>query len=835
MAINKVRFLLFICLIITSVSLSCQTLKVDSARYKGWYNLINQGLSDDGNWSYFSKIFDDNKQEGVLINTKTKKVISYPHGVSYYLDNEVFVQQGLKGRLYFRNLKNASEKIYDNAESFQYNKSADIFIIKMTNEVLLINRKGKVTNSFHNISKIEMFENAPGAIVFFNNDIGILNASEGKIFTVHKYLSGDSLLTTSYDSQRSVFKLLMRSGDKRKAYYYDHNGVEVLKKDLDENFNTYERFDFLSNDILVASKPYRKTKKAAEDSVEIWSNRDKALKPFIMDRFNNAEEILVSDISGKISFPNPFINNESRSYFVFGNKYLLTVMGLENIDYNGRPVLPNVQLKNVATNMVEFELSKVENIHPSVIGKYLLYFKEKNWRLYDVTSKRTINITENLPGQFYYFNRPNTKVPLPIAKPFFSQDYNQIYLTSDQGVWEYNIPSNITKQIFVAPDRNSNFIIQEDYQNTFSKFLEINNNHVVNQPYFLLKSSRNNDLEDGLLLLKENNIATVEEPCKFSFDQWKMNSNFISYIKRNANTPDQLILYDIRKGKKRIIFQSNGENMKLTLLPKAEVFKWKDDRGNENYTTVILPPDYNPKKKYPGIVHIYENKAKEFKDFVSPTFYNEEGFNRSTTAMQRYIVILPRIIYKTNLVGQSAVDSVEEAVMMVAKQYNLDTKNLGLIGHSFGGYETNFIMSHSKMFKTAISGAGISDVTGEYFTVNQNFFYANSGRYTNGQYHFSDNFFKISNAYFENNPIFVANRIEAPMLIWSGKKDYQVYWKQSISMFMALASSNKEVRLLLFPKEEHALESFKNQKKATTMFLEWFNYYLKSGTVPSWL
>ena len=154
--------------------------------------------------------------------------------------------------------------------------------------------------------------------------------------------------------------------------------------------------------------------------------------------------------------------------------------------------------------------------------------------------------------------------------------------------------------------------------------------------------------------------------------------------------------------------------------------------------------------------------------------------------MEGYIVILPRIIYSENRVGKSAVESVEETVKKVQSWYSVDSANIGIIGHSFGGYETNYILTQSSLFKTAVSGSGIADLISDYFTVHKMYLNSNISRYTNEQFGFSDGFFALKKEYLENNPILMADQIKTPLLLWSGNKDEHVEWRQSVGMFMTL-------------------------------------------------
>ncbi len=66
-------------------------------------------------------------------------------------------------------------------------------------------------------------------------------------------------------------------------------------------------------------------------------------------------------------------------------------------------------------------------------------------------------------------------------------------------------------------------------------------------------------------------------------------------------------------------------------------------------------------------------------------------------------------------------ESIDKALDKLLMNRNINSSKVGLIGHSFGGYLTNFIATHSNRFATYISGSGVSDIISSYFSYNYNF------------------------------------------------------------------------------------------------------------------
>ncbi len=108
----------------------------------------------------------------------------------------------------------------------------------------------------------------------------------------------------------------------------------------------------------------------------------------------------------------------------------------------------------------------------------------------------------------------------------------------------------------------------------------------------------------------------------------------------------------------------------------------------------------------------------------------------------------------------------------------------------------------------------------------------NIWRFTDQSFRLTGNFYELKNIFYENNPVFNADKIEPPLLLWAGKEDYHVNWNQSVAMYLALAGLKKEVKLLLFLKDGHGLLRKSNQLEYTFQVMNWWNHYLKIMSCP---
>ena len=179
-------------------------------------------------------------------------------------------------------------------------------------------------------------------------------------------------------------------------------------------------------------------------------------------------------------------------------------------------------------------------------------------------------------------------------------------------------------------------------------------------------------------------------------------------------------------------------------------------------------------------------------------------------------------------------DCVESAVKEVLAHESVDSKRLGLLGHSFGGYQTNFIITQTNMFAAAVSSGGASDIISDYLYVAWNISRPNGFRYEFSQANMGISPFDDYELYLRNSPITYAKQVQTPLLLWAGEDDKQVHYFQSLEFHLALRRLQKPNILLLYEGERHNITNRAHQIDLTHRVEEWVAYYLRGGQRPDW-
>ena len=170
------------------------------------------------------------------------------------------------------------------------------------------------------------------------------------------------------------------------------------------------------------------------------------------------------------------------------------------------------------------------------------------------------------------------------------------------------------------------------------------------------------------------------------------------------------------------------------------------------------PENFDSLKKYPVIFFYYDKTVDDLNVFLDPDL-TQGTMNIPWYLSHGYLVCVPEIYYTIGFPGRSALESVEPAARLLSKKSWVDAKKLGLQGHSYGGFETNYIVSHSNIFAAAAPASGMVDLVNDYgqFRMTQ-FFERRQGR-------IGATLWQRPDLYIENSPIFHADKVNAAVFI----------------------------------------------------------------------
>ena len=266
---------------------------------------------------------------------------------------------------------------------------------------------------------------------------------------------------------------------------------------------------------------------------------------------------------------------------------------------------------------------------------------------------------------------------------------------------------------------------------------------------------------------------------------------------------------------------------------KRVLVDYTDERGHKLQATLALPAGYVAGKKYPMLVYFYEKMSQRHHVYSYPGY--DDRPHMSTYASNGYLVLMPDIIYDEGKPGSSALDDVTSAVKEVIKQGYADPERIGIQGHSWGGYESSFIVTQTDMFACVVTGAPLTNLISMY-----NVAYKRTGNLNGPLLEWSQGRMGVSpwdnmELYRSQSPIHQAENISTPFMILHGTADGAVDWLQGLEFYTTARRLGKEVILLSYPGEPHHLRKKDNQKDFQIRMKQYFDHYLMGTPAPLWM
>ncbi|MCF7568281.1 prolyl oligopeptidase family serine peptidase [Sabulilitoribacter arenilitoris] len=877
---------------------SLKTLTPDD--YGQWESLSGVSISKNGNWVTYKTVTQDKDYITQIFNTQDKATQAFPNTTAATFSNEgewvslTKVPTGKEAKKLSKNKSKDKKKqptkslIYNlvskdtlELEGFQsitFSNTGSYAAMKRNegNTLIIKNLKSGHEISFGNVKTYSWQENNAviamiidtkdkigNAIQIYNTKTEVLKVLDQKnaAYVSLKWLEdSDELFAVrkhedeNYENETYHLLLWKNLNSKKPSFYvFDqsqfnnfpintrvlNSRITVSKNANSIYFTTFswqktkseEEKKSIKKDTLSKEKETPNKKEEAPD-VEIWNSKDLVIIP--------AQK--KSKMKGIEQPLNAVWHINENRFVVLGDDLVETiqvqadnkiVIGLDGTPYDfeamfGRPSYDIYTVNNITgeKNKVLENVTKVWSVSPN--NHFFSYLKEDNIHLYDITKKTSTNITKNLDGVFINFDDDH---PLPQKSAYgfevWSKDSKSFFIYSKFNVW----------QIFTngTPSR---------------KITHGEKDSIV---YRIIKLDRKQ---------KELN---VEKPMYFSM--YGLYTKKTGYAKGIPGKPIKMLIYDNARislasskledsGKMLITRQSYKESPNLFLTNtlfrspvkisntnafqkdyawgRAELIEFENALGKKSQAILYYPANYEKGKKYPMITYVYEKLTNGFHRYKPPSKY--DYYNTTVWTQNGYFVLNPDIDFITGEPGTSSTTTLENAVKTVVEMGDVDANKVGLIGHSWGGYQAGFVPTQTDIFAASVAGAGLTELIAMNLAVTPAF----GGRPEND--HFEVGQERMGSApwvspknYIRNSSVMQIEKLNTPLLFEVGDNDMNVNWSQGIAYYNAARRANKPFVLLVYEKEGHGLRKDKNRHDYQQRILKWFGHYLKGEKAEDWI
>ena len=463
-------------------------------------------------------------------------------------------------------------------------------------------------------------------------------------------------------------------------------------------------------------------------------------------------------------------------------------------------------------------------------GRYMFWFEGEDYWVHDLSNGETRNITEGLNGDFVNLDLTPTRAQMP---PFgvagWTEDDQAVLINDRWDVWEVVADGSGGRRLTQGAEDEVRYrVVQTDpeadaldpddpiYYSTYGEWTKkagFSRARPGREPEALV-------WEDASYGSFRAGLARARDADLFVFRRERFDDS-PDYF---AAGPD---LDDTRQVTRTNPFQDDFA------WGRTELVEYENEWGRGLQGALTYPADHEPGRQYPMIVYHYELLSQTLHQYQvpDPTRY----YNIQIWSQEGYFVFRPDIVYRDRRPGQSNVETLRPAVAAVLETGLVDPERVGLIGHSWGGYQTTFFVTQDDLFAGAVAGAPLTNLMSMYLS-----FYWNSGGTDARIFEISQGRMQVPwwedwDSYFNNSPIHHIENLNTPLLMEFGTEDGAVEFNQGVEFYNAARRAGKHMVLLVYEGENHGLAEDVNQRDYQSRILEWFGHYLKGEPAPDWI
>lgn len=464
-------------------------------------------------------------------------------------------------------------------------------------------------------------------------------------------------------------------------------------------------------------------------------------------------------------------------------------------------------------------------------AKYAYWFSmaDTAWFSYAVATDKTVKLTQGIKVKFADEEDDHPDYPSSYGAAGWTND-DQLFIAYDRyDLWAFDPATNKAPVNLTKVGRE---------QKTVFRYLKLDvEERFIDPTKELLLSAFNETTKAAgyyKLSLKDGKLTKlVMDNYRFSGTVKAKLANQILFTRESFREFPDVWTADLNFAVSKKISDANPQ-MKNFFWGTVELVNWTSLDNIPLTGLLYKPENFDPKKKYPMIVYFYERESDNLHGHITPNPLRS-AINRTTYVSDGYIVFVPDIIYKIGFPGESAHNCIMPGVTQLISKGFVDEKNIGIQGHSWGGYQTAYLITRTDMFKAAEAGAPVANMISAYGGIRWETGLSRMFQYEKSQTRLGGSLWEKPMLYIENSPIFFADKIKTPLLLLHNDADGAVPWYQGIEMYMAMRRLNKPVWMLNYNGEPHWPVKRENRMDFQIRMKQFFDHYLRSAAMAPWM
>jgi len=470
-------------------------------------------------------------------------------------------------------------------------------------------------------------------------------------------------------------------------------------------------------------------------------------------------------------------------------------------------------------------------------GQWAAYFQDKHWHVLNTADGTTRNLTAALRVGLHNEDNDLPSPPAAYGSAGWTKDSRSLLVYDRYDVWQ------------VFPDGRTAINLTAGHGRATKVTLRVQRTEPVEEDDdergidpakpLVLRGESEETRASGFFRTDFAAAATKTAPQRLLWDDQSFryvgraqDADVLLVTASRFDTFPDVHTTDASFGKLARVTDGAAQQ-KPFLWGRSELVKFKGLGGKPLQAALYKPANFDPKKKYPMIVYIYERLSQTVNEFVAPRPTQNVNFSLYTS--NGYLVLTPDIIYKTGEPGQSALKCVLPAIDAVAKQGYVDENAIGIQGHSWGGYQIAYMVTQTNRFRAAEAGAPVGNMTSAYSGIRWGTGLPRQFQYEKTQSRLGRSLQEAPQLYLDNSPVFQIEKVHTPLLLLHNDNDDAVPWQQGIELFLALRRHDKPAWLWSYNGEFHGLRRRADQKDFGKRMHQFFDHFLKGAPAPEWM
>jgi dipeptidyl aminopeptidase/acylaminoacyl peptidase len=304
----------------------------------------------------------------------------------------------------------------------------------------------------------------------------------------------------------------------------------------------------------------------------------------------------------------------------------------------------------------------------------------------------------------------------------------------------------------------------------------------------------------------------------------------LAYRAVEARSMGDLVVVDLASGAARTVTRVNPD-LADRALGRLEAVSWRSFDGMQIWGLLLTPPAHHGTRRLPLLVYCHGGPIGGVTLGVFPQFMHVPGqidpYPVEAFASAGYAVLFPmprggsgygeaghRMI--VNDWGGPDYKDIMAGVDHLIATGVADSDRLGVMGASYGGYMTNWIVTQTSRFKAASAGASIADLADLYYLTDGGDLMVEYFKHP----------WENPDGYRDRSPLTHAAKVTTPLLIQHGDRDPRVPLATAQKFHRALAALGKVVEFDVYPRGGHVFYEPVQERAVMTRNREWFRRWL---------